>query len=46
MRITYITYDGKKASLYHLDDGFVAVVESMTPEERKRFKNFIDGKKQ
>jgi len=44
-RVTYIAYDGKKASIYHSDDDFERIYEEMTPAERKDFKDFIKGKK-
>jgi len=44
-RSTYITYNGKNASLYHDDDNFERIIADMTAEERKDFKAFIDGKK-
>jgi hypothetical protein len=43
-RITYIEYNGKEATLYHLDDNFARIIEEMTPEERVDFKAFVEGK--
>jgi hypothetical protein len=44
-RVTYIEYNGKQAQIYHQDDAFERVYEEMTPEERKKFKEFIQKKK-
>jgi endogenous inhibitor of DNA gyrase (YacG/DUF329 family) len=44
-RATYLEYDGKRAAIYHQDDGFEQVVSEMTKEQRKDFKDFIEGKK-
>ena len=41
---TYITYNGKSATLYHRDENFERIIGDMTAEERKDFKAFIDGK--
>ena len=44
-QVTYIVYDGKKASVYHSDINFERIYEEMTAEERKNFYDFIKGKK-
>lgn len=45
-RRTFLEYDGKKAEIYHQDDGFEQIWEEMTPAQQKDFKEFIQGKKQ
>ena len=44
-RATYLEYDGKRASIMHQDYEFERIFEEMTPEQRKDFKDFIQGKK-
>jgi len=44
-RATYVEYNGKRASLYHQDDGFERIYSEMTPGEKKDFQSFVEGKK-
>ena len=43
--VTYLEYNSKGASVFHQNDDFDRIYEEMTPEERKDFKDFIQGKK-